>query len=299
MHKHRFISHNFEDSLDLAQARQAIEAQLLQGTSDSYPYADVKDYDAKYPLISRKRVYSDNTTKTDTTLYTGSGGVVFVYYKLYCFFNDRDPNGDAAVRYEEMFEKALMDNIDLVETGACHKGFQCPSFFQSVAGLYTVAADYYHRIKEKEKVPLYVQKIQDLYKRFENDLGEYVEDELLYGAAGYLYCLLFFLDRVCPGNKDIKKTAVKLVRAIIKSGKKQSQSNDFILVKWPRDRKEDKFYLGGAHGLIGVLQMLLQALTIVEDLRNDKETVSIVKNSCEFVLQQQFESGNFPSSLGK
>jgi len=126
-----------------------------------------------------------------------------------------------------------------------------------VAGLYTIAADYYRRIKEKEKVPLYVQKIQDIYTRFENDLGDYIEDEVLYGISGYLYCLLYFLYGICTDNKDIQKIAIKLIKFIIKSGKKQSQSNDYIVIKWPKDRKEEKFYLGGAHGLMGVLQMML------------------------------------------
>jgi len=84
---------------------------------------DLKSYDNNYNLISQKRVYSDNTTKTDTSLYTGSGGVVFTYYKLFCYFNEKDPNSERAIKYEEMFEKALLDNIDLVETGKCHKGF--------------------------------------------------------------------------------------------------------------------------------------------------------------------------------
>lgn len=49
--------------------------------------------------------------------------MVFTYYKLFCYFNEKDPNSERAIKYEEMFEKALLDNIDLVETGKCHKGF--------------------------------------------------------------------------------------------------------------------------------------------------------------------------------
>jgi hypothetical protein len=59
------------------------------------------------------------------------------------------------------------------------------------------------------------QKLLALYERFENDMGIYVEDELLNGNAGYIYCLLRFLIKVDSENKRALTQIRKLVDVII------------------------------------------------------------------------------------
>lgn len=46
-----------------------------------------------------------------------------------------------------------------------------------------------------------VDKILKHFEHFENDLGDYVEDEVLYGISGYLYCLLMILNEYDANNK--------------------------------------------------------------------------------------------------
>lgn len=58
-----------------------------------------------------------------------------------------------------------------------------------------------------------------------------------------------------------------------------------MLIKWPKDREENKYYLGGAHGLIGALQMILLSIMNVQELQKNKELLDIVRNSCNFVLE--------------
>lgn len=78
------------------------------------------------------------------------------------------------------------------------------------------------------------------------------DDEVLYGNAGYLYCLLLLVKHVGPfANYELY--FLKVIKDILKMGHRWSESKDYILIKWPRDREDDKYYLGGAHGLIGVL----------------------------------------------
>jgi hypothetical protein len=45
--------------------------------------------------------------------------------------------------------------------------------------------------------------------------------------------------------------------------------------------------------------MLLISVQKIPSLKKDKHLVKIIKNSCDFMLSLQFESGNFPSSIGK
>lgn len=57
----------------------------------------------------------------------------------------------------------------------------------------------------------------------------------------------------------------------------------------------DSNYLGAAHGLSGILYLLLQARRYVsEDALN-----FLIKPSIDYLSSIRFSSGNFPSSLGK
>ncbi|XP_014674670.1 PREDICTED: lanC-like protein 1 [Priapulus caudatus] len=54
----------------------------------------------------------------------------------------------------------------------------------------------------------------------------------------------------------------------------------------------DKQYLGAAHGISGILYVLMQA----DDTSQDMD--SLVKPTLEYLHTLHFPSGNFPSSLG-
>lgn len=55
----------------------------------------------------------------------------------------------------------------------------------------------------------------------------------------------------------------------------------------------EKHYVGAAHGIVGIMFMLLQALS-AQSVQSHLESV---ENCVEFLLSKQFPSGNFPSSL--
>ena len=60
------------------------------------------------------------------------------------------------------------------------------------AGVYTMGAIIYTHIDDKNatNVNKFVEKVLEMEKMFEEDKKFELEDELLYGSAGYLYCLL-------------------------------------------------------------------------------------------------------------
>ncbi|CDW91116.1 lanc-like protein 2 [Stylonychia lemnae] len=258
-----------------------------------------KTFDDQYETISLRRVFSDNKQNTDTSIYTGSGGVVYTYYQIMKYLNLVKEQKDLLEHVSLRFQESLELNIKMIEEGRCKKGLKNPSFFQSVAGLYTIGALHYHEQKNQKEQERMLDKLLEHYYVFENDLGEYAEDEILYGISGYLYCLLEVISKIDAKNERALKRVHKIIDTLLMDGTQWSQSDEYILIKWPRDRKEKKFYMGGAHGLIGVLQILLQAVNIIPDLKSDKNLMLIIKNSCEFVVEMQLESGNFPSSLGK
>lgn len=71
---HKYIKHQYSSSIKIEEATVLIKTALKEKLSL---------YEAEYATISKKRVCSDGRTKVDTSLYSGSGGVAFVYYEVF------------------------------------------------------------------------------------------------------------------------------------------------------------------------------------------------------------------------
>ena len=82
-------------------------------------------YEANFPQISKYRVYSDGSHKVDTSFYTGSGGVAYVYSKAYALLKPNDQGKDMKDRFDECFSV----NLDLIESGKSKRAFECPSYY--------------------------------------------------------------------------------------------------------------------------------------------------------------------------
>lgn len=125
------------------------------------------------------------------------------------------------------------------------------------------------------------------------DVKTDLPDELLYGRAGYLYALLFVRKHLKENNCITLELIRSVIDAIIKSGKntaqKEGRRNPPLLFCW-----HEKFYIGAAHGLAGILYMLLQC----KELLTQDELQNLIKPSIDFVLTLRFKSGNYQSSLG-
>ena len=100
-----------------------------------------------------------------------------------------------------------------------------------------------------------------------------------------------------PKRVDFEKEIVAVVQILKREGLKTS-GQDYMKFYFPK-RKGGKAYLGGAHGLIGVLYMMLVSVSLCEKLKEDDDLMRAIERSVDFVLKQQFESGNFPSVAGK
>ena len=105
---------------------------------------------------------------------------------------------------------------------------------------------------------------------------------MLYGWSGYLYCLLAVVQ--ATQNQTMKELVHEIIKKIVRFGREISGHRSRIKIKWPFDRDDNKLYLGGAHGLIGTLQMILQAFLILPELKSDEKLVKTIEKSCESVL---------------
>lgn len=59
-------------------------------------------------------------------------------------------------------------------------------------------------------------------------------------------------------------------------------------------RWHDSYYLGGAHGIAGILYLILQTREHI----SQEQINTFIKPTLDWLLTQRYPSGNLPSSLG-
>jgi lantibiotic modifying enzyme len=134
----------------------------------------------------------------------------------------------------------------------------------------------------------------------------------LYGTAGYLYSL-FLIKKHCEiflseSFKELNTVILDVVRHLHKEGLRNMKNfkADFLIWPWPKKstKKLSEVYLGAAHGVIGVLYMMIQSLVSLGVNNSQKsnedeffEIISNIKNTLDNLALLRFASGNFPSSL--
>lgn len=164
------------------------------------------------------------------------------------------------------------------------------SFLCGDAGPLAIGAVIAYRLGKLEEVRELVTKLtsmSDLAINYKSDLP----NEYLYGRAGYLFALLYV-------NKNIEPPPIpgdvirEVIDAILITGKNESRIGKFkcpLMYQW-----HDSYYLGAAHGLSGILYMLLQAREYLTDI----ELNTLIKPTIEYLVKLRYPSGNYPSSLG-
>jgi len=200
----------------------------------------------------------------DGTIYTGSAGLALLFIKLGQY--------SEAERY---LEKSLYSVSQSRVT------FLCGS-----PGPLTLLCVLRHRQGAAPDLSQVTSIASDV-----TDLSSGIPDELLYGRVGYLYCLLYLRQEI--GDSAVPTIIIrKVVEAILRSGQimsRSTKSRSALMFSW-----HDKVYIGAAHGLAGILTLLLQAKHYI----TPSEMVELIQPSVDYVLNMQMESGNFPSSKG-
>ncbi|CAH1646094.1 unnamed protein product [Spodoptera littoralis] len=213
----------------------------------------------------------------DGTVYTGSAGLA-LFYLMYSVRNDFN---------HEMLQAAL-DYIDIDKLKGRKISFLCGD-----AGPLAIAAVISYKLGAKHiehKLPDY--NILALRLMSLISLINESPDELLYGKSGYLYALLFVNKHISVKEIIPANHITKVIDSILMAGKCYSiatKSKSPLLWNW-----HDKVYFGAAHGMAGILYMLLQARSYI----NIKEIRNYIKPTLDWLMNQRFQSGNFPSSLG-
>ena len=137
---------------------------------------------------------------------------------------------------------------------------------------------------------LTVLKNSENYLRELLSLKKYLKDnpdELLYGKVGYLYALLY-VQKVFK-NEAIETAIEETFEMIITEGRKEAKeckSRSPLMFQW-----HEKHYYGAAHGLIGILFVLLQAgdkYLSYPEIKSSIDYIKVHHNSCFENLLQKF-----------
>jgi hypothetical protein len=149
------------------------------------------------------------------------------------------------------------------------------------------------------------------------NIGTDLELELLYGITGYLYALLFLKKYLLSVKKELSfvkeekildNTIIDVFNEIISTGIAYMQSykwNKCLVYPFPIG-DEPEFYLGAAHGLIGVIYLILCTIKTYPNLMtNNSKTLypyenlsDLIKRNLDYIKSLQIESsGNFPDDI--
>ncbi|RNA44226.1 lanC 3 [Brachionus plicatilis] len=218
-------------------------------------------------------------------VYTGNLGLVFMCYKL--LSNDQFENNSNQLKH--YVKSCIAANEEYVEINP-YSGSKDIAFFSGKGGLYIMGFIASKILGEENHAQRYAQHYANLARICETiDFLPNGSDELFVGRAGYLCGLLLLLNL----NKILPKFEInRICNSVIRSGCMYSNKiNSSSPLMYAYHNTE---YLGAAHGLSGILQILL---SYPEYLSEHPEADLYVKRSVDFILSLQKQNGNFPTAM--
>ena len=221
-----------------------------------------------------------NIDARDHTVYTGSAGYALLYWHLSQVFNDDNLLDKSLSILDPILKRLRLKSCDI-------------SFILGDTGILSLGSVVHHLKGNQNGSDNALKSLKAMVAPSTNIKSD-IPDELLYGRSGLLYSLLFVRKYISNSNQIIEDNDVRLVvDAILKSGQNCSKRHEMsqkcpLMYYWYRTP-----YVGAAHGLIGIMALLLEA----KNHLTSEELNQFVKPTIDFILSIQLPSGNFPSDL--
>ncbi|XP_053560857.1 lanC-like protein 3 [Bombina bombina] len=218
-------------------------------------------------------------------LYGGLAGVAYMLYHV-AQCPQFSANRDGYLRTASNLIESCTAHYDLEQDRQTRA-----SFLLGGAGVYAVAALIYKALGQATEVTRSLDKFKGLWEIC-TPLGflECGSDELFVGRSGYLCAALVLKQKL--GIEVLTSAQIKAIcHAILESGKQYSMKRrkPFPLMYSYYGTE----YLGAAHGLSSILQMLLSYQEYLQPEDRD-----LVWQSVDFLVNQE-QNCNWPSELGE
>jgi len=214
------------------------------------------------------------------SVYTGSGGMALLYIHL----------SETLLKDDDTQKQLYLKNaLRILEHNQRSLRGKRMTFACGDPGILSLLSVLYSKLGQGDKSGKCLSKLVSLS---DNVCGgdPSLPDEVLYGWAGYLFSLLF-AQKHLGADKIDHEIINKVCQAILDSGERlsrQERSRSPLMYMW-----HERHYVGAAHGIVGIIYMLLQVVSTDSVQANLRS----VEGCIEFLLSQQFPSGNFPPSL--
>ncbi|OWF39348.1 lanC-like protein 1 [Mizuhopecten yessoensis] len=227
-------------------------------------------------LLQKLNTGLDEDADTNYSVYTGMGGIAFLHWHMYNKL-DKDP------QYLEQAYSYIKHHLR-------HLKGRRVTFLCGDAGPLALGAVVCSEMGKADKSQELVERLEAMHDGVCSDRN--LPDEILFGRAGYLSALLFVQHHLGADTID-NSIIYKIFQSVIDRGRGLSREKGFhhpLMYQW-----HDKYYLGAAHGLAGILTTLMQ----VQDPTGKYKSMLIdfVKPSVDYMLDLRYPSGNGPSSL--
>eukprot|EP00051_Salpingoeca_urceolata_P021227 m.330079 g.330079 ORF g.330079 m.330079 type:complete len:632 (+) comp19759_c1_seq17:161-2056(+) len=233
-------------------------------------------------------------SRPDFSLYTGVAGQALALHSA-CEYFSQDLNDDMQARCKAAAEQALDTALQLIgQDPKAGSAFYCGA--PGVHALATVM----HGKTDPSRAATHAHAVLSMLPAALRD----PEVELLYGKAGYLYSLLVIQKHLPPAlHPEGLETAMEQVfcsivdECMVHGAELQKISPTKPIARSPLavpfPARGGHHYLGAAHGLAGVLFVLLH----LPKLCLQPKYKAVIVGSLTFLVQVQDPFGNFPSSV--
>ncbi|CDP14758.1 unnamed protein product [Coffea canephora] len=200
----------------------------------------------------------------DFTLYSGALGTALLLFKSFLVTR----NGNDLILCSQIVNAC--DSASLHSTDV--------TFICGRAGVCALGAVVAKYLGYDQLLHYYLNHFKEI--RLTRDLP----DELLYGRAGYLWACLFINEHI--GRGTILPTEMgAAVKEIFRSGRKLGgRGRSPLMFEWYGEK-----YWGAAHGLAGIMHILLHFELKADEREEVKETLN-------YMIKNRFPSGNYPAS---
>ncbi|KAJ4975584.1 hypothetical protein NE237_000690 [Protea cynaroides] len=221
--------------------------------------------DLKETIVMETWVLKGRRVK-DFSLYTGALGTAFLLLKS---FQVTQNSNDL---------KHCSDIVKACDSAS--RGSGAVTFICGRAGVCALGAVAAKDAGDEQLCNYYITKFKEI------KLPKDVPDELLYGRVGFLWACSFLNKHIGEGTIPPSYTSV-VVNEIIKNGRRLSKRGSSpLMYEW-----HGKKYWGAAHGLAGIMHVLMH-------MQPKPDEVEDVKGTLRYMIKNRYPSGNYPSSEG-
>ena len=151
----------------------------------------------------------------------------------------------------------LHQAVQLLEPVLSQPDTHRSTFLCGAGGPFAVGALVYSQLGDDAKAGECVSKLQQLFTEQKSAFAK-LPSELLYGHCGYLYALLLVRAHLPKLVDDSLIAEVAIVVLDVGERQREAKYNSPVMYSW-----HGKHYLGAAHGIAGILTLLLQVWYLV------------------------------------